>query len=140
MRTCQWPERELLFIERTRRGHLQNQARGSRLALLYYYATILRHIDTYRHHHKLRHGHTHESHCAPNRLEQHGGARHSSMSARGVGGATDRNGLSTRKANGAAMLGEVDTTAVAVLLLVWFIAKVREVVGGLLVREEVEQP
>ena len=62
------------------------------------------------------------------------------MSARCVGGATDRNGLSTRKAKGAAMLSEVDTTAVAILLLVWFIAKVHEVVGCLLVRKEVEQP
>ena len=66
--------------------------------------------------------------------------RHSSMSARGVGGAADRNGLSARKTNGAAMLSEVDTTAVAVLLLVRFVAKVREVVGGLLVRQEVEEP
>ena len=62
------------------------------------------------------------------------------MSARGVGGAADRNGLCTRKANGAAMLSEVDTTAVAILLLVRFVAKVREVVGGLLVRQEIEEP
>ena len=54
------------------------------------------------------------------------GTRHSSMSARGVGGAADRNGLSTRNANGAVMLSEVDTAAVAVLLLVRFVAKVRE--------------
>ena len=49
------------------------------------------------------------------------------MAARGVGGATDRNSLSTREANGATMLVEVDTAAVAKLLLVWIIAEVREV-------------
>ena len=49
--------------------------------------------------------------------------RHSSMSARGVGGAADRYGLSTCNANGAAMLSEIDTAAMAVLLLVRFIAK-----------------
>ena len=62
------------------------------------------------------------------------------MAARGVGGATDRNSLSTREANGATMLVEVDTAAVTKLLLVWFIVEVREVVGSLLVRNEVEQP
>ena len=62
------------------------------------------------------------------------------MAARGVGGATDRDSLSTREANGATMLVEVDTAAVTKLLLVWFIAEVREVVGSLLVRNEVEQP
>ena len=36
------------------------------------------------------------------------GTRHSSMAARDVGGTTDRNSLSTRQANGAAMLVEVD--------------------------------
>jgi len=35
------------------------------------------------------------------------GTRHSSMTARNVGGTTDRNSLSTRQANGAAMLVEV---------------------------------
>ena len=43
------------------------------------------------------------------------------MAARGVGGATDRNSLSTREANGATMLVEEDTTAVTKLLLVWFV-------------------
>ena len=62
------------------------------------------------------------------------------MTARGVGGTTDRNSLSARQANGAAMLVEVDAAAVAVLLLVRLIAEVREVVGSLLVRNEVEQP
>ena len=62
------------------------------------------------------------------------------MSARGVRGATDRNNLSTRGPNGATMLVEVDTAAVTKLLLVWFITEVREVVGRLLVRNEVEQP
>ena len=62
------------------------------------------------------------------------------MSARGLGGATDRNSLSTREAYGATMLVEVDPTAVAKRLLVRFIPKVREVVGSLLVRKEVEQP
>jgi hypothetical protein len=62
------------------------------------------------------------------------------MSARGARGATDRNSLSTRGPNGATMLVEVDTAAVTKLLLVWFIAEVREVVGSLLVRNEVEQP
>ena len=60
------------------------------------------------------------------------------MAARGVGGATDRNSLSTREANGATMLVEVDTAAVTKLLLVWFIVEVREVVGSLLVRNEIE--
>ena len=68
------------------------------------------------------------------------GTRHSSMTARGVGGTTNRNSLSARQANGAAMLVEVDAAAVAVLLLVRLIAKVREVVRRLLVRKEVEQP
>ena len=68
------------------------------------------------------------------------GTRHSSMSARGVGGAADRNGLSTCNANGAAMLSELDTAAMAVLLLVRCVAKVREVVGSLLVRQEIEEP
>ena len=68
------------------------------------------------------------------------GTRHSSMTARNVGGTTDRNSLSTRQANGAAMLVEVDAAAVAVLLLVRLIAEVREVVRRLLVRKEVEQP
>ena len=40
------------------------------------------------------------------------------MTARNVGGTTDRNSLSTRQANGAAVLVEVDAAAVAVLLLV----------------------
>jgi hypothetical protein len=66
--------------------------------------------------------------------------RHNSMAAREVGGATDRNSLSTREPNGATMLVEVDTAAVTKLLLVWFIAEVREVVGSLLIRNEVEQP
>ena len=43
------------------------------------------------------------------------GTRHSSMTARNVGGTTDRNSLSARQANGAAMLVEVDAAAVAVL-------------------------
>ena len=62
------------------------------------------------------------------------------MAACDVGGATDRNRLSTREPNGATMLVEVDTAAVTKLLLVWFIVEVREVVGSLLVRNEVEQP
>ena len=62
------------------------------------------------------------------------------MTARGVGGTTNRDSLSARQANGAAMLVEVDAAAVAVLLLVRLIAKVREVVRRLLVRKEVEQP
>ena len=45
------------------------------------------------------------------------------MTARGVGGTTDRNSLSARQANGAAMLVEVDAAAVAVLLLVRLIAE-----------------
>ena len=61
-------------------------------------------------------------------------------SAHDVGGTSDRNSLSARQANGAAMLGEVDAAAVAKLLLVWFIAEFREVFGSLLVRNEVEQP
>ena len=62
------------------------------------------------------------------------------MAARGGGGTTDCNSLSTRESNGATMLVEVDTAAVTKLLLVWFITEVREVVGRLLVRNEVEQP
>ena len=68
------------------------------------------------------------------------GTRHSSMTARDVGGTTDRNSLSARQANGAAMLVEVDAAAVAVLLLVRLIAEGREVVRRLPVRKEVEQP
>ena len=56
------------------------------------------------------------------------------MTARDVGGTTDRNSLRARQANGAAMLVEVDAAAVAVLLLV------RLIVRRLLVRKEVEQP
>jgi len=68
------------------------------------------------------------------------GTRHSSMTARDVGGTTDRNSLRARQANGAAMLVEVGAAAVAVLLLVRLIAEGREVVRRLLVRKEVEQP
>jgi hypothetical protein len=53
------------------------------------------------------------------------GTRHSSMTARDVGGTTDRNSLRARQANGAAMLVEVDAAAVAVLLLVRLIAEGR---------------
>ena len=45
------------------------------------------------------------------------------MTARDVGGTTDRNSLRARQANGAAMLVEVDAAAVAVLLLVRLIAE-----------------
>ena len=62
------------------------------------------------------------------------------MAARGVGGATDRDSLSTREANGATMLMEEDTAAVTKLLLVWLVIEVRELVGRLLVSDEVEQP
>ena len=68
------------------------------------------------------------------------GTRHISMTARDVGGTTDRYSLSARHANGAAMLVEVDAAAVAVLLLVRLIAEGREVVRRLPVRREVEQP
>ena len=50
------------------------------------------------------------------------------------------NSLSTREINGATMLVEVDTVVMTNLLIVWFIVKVREVVGSLIVRNEVEQP
>ena len=53
------------------------------------------------------------------------------MAARGVGGATDRDSLSTREANGATMLMEEDTAAVTKLLLVWLVVEVREIVGRL---------
>ena len=53
------------------------------------------------------------------------GTRHSSMTARGVGGTTNRDSLSARQTNGAAMLVEVDAAAVAVLLLVRLIAEGR---------------
>ena len=68
------------------------------------------------------------------------GTRHSSVAARGVGGATDRDSLSTREANGATVLMEEDTAAVTKLLLVWLVVEVREIVGSLLVSDEVEQP
>ena len=68
------------------------------------------------------------------------GTRHSSVAARGVGGATDRDSLSTREANGATVLMEEDTAAVTKLLLVWLVVEVREIVGRLLVSDEVEQP
>jgi len=38
------------------------------------------------------------------------------------------------------MLVEKDASAIAKLLLVWFVAEVREIVGRLLVRNQVEQP
>ena len=41
------------------------------------------------------------------------GTRHSSMTARDVGGTTDRNSLRARQANGAAMLVEVDAAGAA---------------------------
>ena len=68
------------------------------------------------------------------------GTRRGSVAARGVGGATDRDSLSTREANGATMLMEEDTAAVTKLLLVWLVVEVREIVGSLLVSDEVEQP
>ena len=46
------------------------------------------------------------------------------MAARGIGGATDRDSLSTRDANGATMLMEEDTAAVTKLLLVWLVIEV----------------
>ena len=64
------------------------------------------------------------------------GTRHSSMTARDVGGTTDRNSLRARQANGAAMLVEVDAAAVAKLLLVRFIAEGRDVIRRLPVRKE----
>ena len=45
------------------------------------------------------------------------GTRHSSMTARGVGGTTHRISLSARQANGAAMLVEVDAAAEVLLLV-----------------------
>ena len=71
------------------------------------------------------------------------GTRHSSVAARGVGGAPaapDCDSLSTREANGATVLMEEDTAAVKKLLLVWLVVEVREIVGRLLVSDEVEQP
>ena len=62
------------------------------------------------------------------------------MAARSVGGAPDRDSLSTREANGATVLMEEDTAAVTKLLLVWLVVEVREIVGRLLVSDEVEQP
>ena len=62
------------------------------------------------------------------------------MAARSVGGAPDRDSLSTREANGATVLMEEDTAAVTKLLLVWLVVKVREIVGRLLISDEVEQP
>ena len=61
------------------------------------------------------------------------------MTARDVGGNTDRNSLSARQADGAAMLVEVDAAAVAKLLLVRFIAEGREVIRRLPVRKEEDQ-
>ena len=66
-------------------------------------------------------------------------AGHIGMSARNVGGATNRDSLSTCHPDGAAMLVEVDATAVTELLLVRLIAKIREVIASLLVRNEVQQ-
>ena len=68
------------------------------------------------------------------------GTKRGSVAARGVGGATDRDSLSTREANGATMLMEEDTAAVTKLLLVWLVIEVREIIGRLLVSDEVEQP
>ena len=68
------------------------------------------------------------------------GTRRGSVAARGIGGATDRDSLSTRDANGATMLMEEDTAALTKLLLVWLVIEVREIIGRLLVSDEVEQP
>ena len=103
-----------------------------------YYTTIYIHTHTPT---ELKLGHAHERRCDPNRLEQHVVARHESQQHDGVvGGTTDRNSLSARQANGAAMLVEVDTATVSVILLVRLIAEGREVVRRLVVRKEVEQP
>ena len=113
----------VLFIERYRRGTYNTKhAEAARL----YYTTIYIHTHTPT---ELKLGHAHERRCDPNRLEQHVVARHEAQQHDGVvGGTTDRNSLSARQANGAAMLVEVDAAAVAVLLLVRLIAEVREVV------------
>ena len=58
------------------------------------------------------------------------------MSARDVGGTTNRDSLSACHPDGAAMLVEVDATAVTELLLVRLIAKIREVIASLLVRKK----
>ena len=68
------------------------------------------------------------------------GTRRGSVAARGIGGATDRDSLSTRDANGATMLMEEDTAALTKLLLVRLVIEVREIIGRLLVSDEVEQP
>ena len=94
-----------------------------------YYTTILRYYDT------TTYTHIHLQSLSSDTLmnvvaipiiesnTELQGTRHSSMTARNVGGTTNRNSLSTRQANGAAMLVEVDAAAVAVLLLVRLIAE-----------------
>ena len=61
------------------------------------------------------------------------------MSARDVGGTTNRDSLSACYPDGAAMLVEVNATAMTELLLVRLITKIREVIASLLVRNEVQQ-
>ena len=61
------------------------------------------------------------------------------MPARDVGGTTNRDSLSTCHPDGAAMLVEVNATAMTELLLVRLITKIREVIASLLVRNEVQQ-
>ena len=65
--------------------------------------------------------------------------RHIGMSARDVGGTTNRDSLSACHPDGAAMLVEVNATAMTELLLVRLITKIREVIASLLVRNEEEQ-
>ena len=61
------------------------------------------------------------------------------MPARDVGGTTNRDSLSACYPDGAAMLVEVNATAMTELLLVRLITKIREVIASLLVRNEVQQ-
>ena len=127
-------EREFCLLKGIAEGTYNT--RHAEAARLYYTTTYI-HTHT---HTELKLGYARERLFAPNHLGQHVVARHEAQQHDGVGGTTDRNSLSARQADGAAMLVEVDAAAVAILLLVRLIAEGREVVRRLPVRKEVEQP
>ena len=144
-------EREkLLFIERHAEGNYKTKhAKTAR----FYYTTIHIHVHTYTNAHAdteiLNEGK--EGRLSADTLASfiavplvHGHAKwqvagHIGMSARYVGGTTNRDSLSACHPDGATMLVEVNATAMTELLLVRLITKIREVMATLIVRNEVQQ-
>ena len=66
-------------------------------------------------------------------------ARCGNEATRCSGGAAHRHGLGTCHSKGAAIVVEEDATTMTKFFLVWFIAKIREVIKCLFVGDEVEQ-